>query len=68
MMQRKNSDVRVESVRDDWKKSTLELFTEVLFVVVVLLMVLSYSPIWRIGANYFYYVILSFYTDLELSV
>ena len=42
MMQRKNSDVRVESVRDDWKKSTLELFTEVLFVVVVLLIV---SPI-----------------------
>lgn len=47
-MQRKNSEVRVESVRADWKKSTLALFVVVL--VVVLLIISSFLRLDAIGA------------------
>ena len=42
--QRKNSEVRVDSVRADWKKSTLALFV-VTVVFVVLLIISSFSDL-----------------------
>lgn len=56
MMQRKNSEVRVESVRADWKKSTLALFVATVVLVVVLLIISSFLRLDAIGAIYFYCV------------
>lgn len=51
-MQRKNSEVRVDSVRADWKKSTLALFVATV-VLVVLLIMSSFLRLNAIGAMCF---------------
>ena len=68
-MQRKNSEVRVDSVRADWKKSTLALFV-VTVVFVVLLMISSFSDLTQSVLCVFYCVRCypQLLTDLELSI
>lgn len=62
MMQRKNSEVRVDNVRADWKKSTLVLFVATVVLVVVLLIMFSFSDLTQSVLCIFivYVVILSF--------
>ena len=69
-MQRKNSEVRVDSVRADWKKSTLAVFVVTVVFVVVLLIMFSFSDLTQSVLCVFYCVRCypQLLTDLELSI
>ena len=54
--QRKNSEVRVDNVRADWKKSTLALFVVTVVLVVVLLIISSFSDLTQSVLCVFYCV------------